>query len=185
MENCERDLSEFLRVMDTLGPRLGPVVFQFPYFSKKYNVTETDFVRRLAPFLRALPRDGHRYVVEVRNKAWFRMPLLETLAEHEVTLALIDHPWMHRPETLMKIDGILTGRFAYIRWLGDRYGIEKITKIWNQHVIDRRKDLERWVPAIQMIIDKKLSVFGYVNSHYSGYAPGDVELLSELLGTRN
>lgn len=184
MEHCERDLSEFLRVMDTLGPRLGPVVFQFPYFSKKYTVTESDFVKRLGPFLRSLPQDGHSYVVEVRNKAWLRKPLLDTLAEREVTLALIDHPWMHRPETLMKIDGILTGRFAYIRWLGDRYGIEKITKKWNEHVIDRRKDLERWVPPIRMIVDKKLSVLGYVNSHYSGYAPGDVELLSELLGIR-
>ncbi|MBM3290751.1 MAG: DUF72 domain-containing protein, partial [Candidatus Hydrogenedentes bacterium] len=47
---CERDVADFLRAMDTLGPRLGPIVFQFPYYSKKYNVSEGDFLARLAPF---------------------------------------------------------------------------------------------------------------------------------------
>lgn len=180
---CERDLAEFLTTMDTLGPRLGPIVFQFPYYSKKYNVSEGDFLARLGPFVEALPKDGHLFVVEVRNKAWIRKPLLELLHAGGVTLALIDHPWMYRSDHLLNIDGILTGAFAYVRLLGDRYGIEKITKTWGEHVVDRKPDLERWAPAMKSILGQRLNVFGYVNSHYSGYAPGDVDTLCGLLGT--
>jgi len=184
LEKCERDLAEFLTTMDLLGPRLGAIVFQFPYYSKKYNVSESDFLARLAPFVRALPKDGHRFVVEVRNKAWIKAPLLDTLRESGVTLALIDHPWMHPSTTLMSIDGILTGHFAYIRLLGDRYGIEKITKTWGEHVVDRAKDLARWAPHIKKIVESKRSALTYVNSHYSGYAPGDVDSLYSLLGMK-
>jgi uncharacterized protein YecE (DUF72 family) len=179
---CERDLAEFLRTMDTLGPRLGPIVFQFPYYSKKYNVSEDDFLARLKPFVESLPKDGHLFVVEVRNKAWILKPLVELLAANGIALALIDHPWMHRADQLMKIGGILTGPFAYIRLLGDRYGIEKITTTWGEHVIDRKPDLERWAPVMKSILGQRLNVFGYINSHYSGYAPGDVDTLYELLG---
>lgn len=168
--------------MDTLGPRLGPIVFQFPYYSKKYNVNESDFLERLAPFVESLPKDGHLFVVEVRNKLWIRKPLLELLGSHGITLALIDHPWMYRSEQLMKVGGILTGPFAYVRLLGDRYGIEKITKTWGEHVIDRKPDLERWATVMKSILGQRLNVFGYVNSHYSGYAPGDVDTLYQLLG---
>jgi len=182
LAGCERDLAEFLRTMDTLGPRLGPIVFQFPYYSKKYNVGEGDFLARLVPFIASLPKDGHRFVVEVRNKAWLRQPLLDMLASHGVALALIDHPWMHRGEHLIRIGGILTGPFAYIRLLGDRYGIEKITKTWGEHVIERGPDLERWTAVMRSILGQGLCVFGYVNSHYSGYAPGDVDTLYNLLG---
>ncbi len=182
LEGCERDLTEFLTVMDTLGPRLGPIVFQFPYYSKKYNVSEADFIARLKPYIESLPKDGHLFVVEVRNKAWLRAPLCEVLTEHGVALALIDHPWMHTCNQLMKINGIFTGPFAYIRLLGDRYAIEKITTTWGEQVIDRKPDLARWAPVMKSILSQRLNVFGYINSHYSGYAPGDVDTLYEMLG---
>ncbi len=182
LAGCERELAEFLQTMDVLDSRLGPIVFQFPYFARKRQVTQDDFLARLAPFLRNLPKDGHRYVVEVRNKAWLNRRLTDLLGEQDVTLALIDHPWMHRPEQLARIDGTAAGGFAYIRWLGDRYAIEKITKTWGSHVYDRKADLENWVPIIRKTLENRTPVFGYINSHYSGYAPGDVELLTALLG---
>ena len=88
---------------------------------------------------------------------------------------------MTRPDQFRNIDALLTGRFAYIRWLGDRYGIEKITKRWNQPVVERREDLARWVPLIKQILDREFSVYGYVNNHYSGHAPSDVSILREAL----
>lgn len=184
LHDCGRELDEFLDAMSLLGGRLGPIVFQFPYYSKKTGVDERTFLARLAAFLPALPRDPYRFVVEVRNKAWITPRLLGILREHDVALAFIDHPWMHSPEWFARQDGLLTGRFAYFRWLGDRYGIEKLTKTWGEHVIDRRNDIARWTPVIKQILDREIPVFGYVNSHYSGYAPGDVEILSELLGLR-
>ena len=182
LQDCGADLTEFLHTMDTLGPRLGPIVFQFPYFSRKYNIDEAEFLARLASFIRSLPKDGHQWVVEVRNKAWVNSRLLEVLHGGGVALALIDHPYMHRSEELLAIDGILTSPIVYIRLLGDRYGIEKITKTWGEHVIDREQDLARWAPAVKSILEKNHRVYTYVNSHYSGYAPGDVDRFYALLG---
>jgi uncharacterized protein YecE (DUF72 family) len=32
--DCDAELKEFLDTMDILGDKLGPVVFQFPFFDK-------------------------------------------------------------------------------------------------------------------------------------------------------
>jgi len=181
LEDCEAPLSAFMETMSVLGPRLGPVLFQFPYYARKSGVTRDLFLRRLEAFLPTLSTE-RPWAVEVRNKAWIGRSLLEMLGAHGVALALIDHPWMHRPDTLFAADGVLTGPFVYIRWLGDRYGIEKITAAWNETVVDRRADLAAWVPHIQALLDRPFPVFGYVNNHYSGYAPAAVELLQGLLG---
>lgn len=182
LEDCGPALTGFLRAMSHLEDKLGPILLQFPYFAKKSGVTRKDFMDRLRPFLDAAPRNEYTFVVEVRNKTWFNADLFEPLRERNVALALIDHPWMPRPPDLLERDGLFTGPILYIRWLGDRYGIEKITKTWSESVIDRKRDLESWVPAIKAALDKQLPVYGYVNNHYSGHAPHDVALLEGLLG---
>ena len=179
---CGGELKAFVDVMSVLGPRLGPILFQFPYFSRAGGMTKDELLRRLKPFLASLP-NGFQWAVEIRNKTWLGKPLFELLAEHRVALALIDHPWMWRPGELFAREGVLTGPFAYIRWLGDRYAIERMTSTWGDTVIDRRPDLEEWVPHLQELIDRRLPVFGYVNNHYAGYAADTVALLREMLGT--
>ncbi len=179
LAGCDSDLTEFLTAMSILGPRLGPIVFQFPYYAKSKGVDQREFLNRLKPFLNTLPEREFRFAVEVRNKSWLSAPLLDTLRDHNIITAWIDHPWMHAPEWFASHDEAVTGPSVYIRWLGDRYGIEKITKTWGAHVLDRRKDIERWLPAIRKALEKS-PVLGYFNSHYSGYAPGDVGILQDL-----
>ena len=89
---------------------------------------------------------------------------------------------MCKPGELFSRKGILTGPFAYIRWLGDRYAIERITNSWGDTVLDRRPDLELWTPHLQRLIERGFPIYGYVNNHYAGYAPETVTLLRELLG---
>ena len=180
--DCGGELNAFLKTLARLDRKLGPILLQFPYFARKTGVTQELFLERLVPFLDAAPLDEYSFVVEVRNKPWLNEALFEPLRERRVTLALIDHPWMPRPPALLAHDGLITGPMAYIRWLGERYGIEKITKTWGEPVIDRSRDLESWVPAIKAALDKQLPIFGYVNNHYSGHAPHDVALLEGLLG---
>ena len=181
LNDCGGELKSFLDVMSVLGPRLGPILFQFPYFSKASGVAKDELLRRLGPFLAGLP-EGFQFAVEIRNKTWIGPPLLDLLGKHGVTLALIDHPWMCGPGELFSRKGILTGPFAYIRWLGDRYAIEKITTSWADTVIDRRPDLELWVADLQRLIERGFPIYGYVNNHYAGHAPDTVVLLRELLG---
>ena len=180
LENCGEELKAFLTAMDLLGGRLGPVLFQFPYFSRKKGVTQRDFVERLAAFLPLLPK-GRLFAVEVRNKGWLTPRLLDMLRQHNVATTLIDHPWMAPPDDLFDRDGIVTGPFVYVRWLGDRYGIQRITTVWSDHVLDREDDMRRWVPGIRGLLDMRVQVYGFVNSHYSGYAPGDAARFQRLL----
>ena len=180
--DCQGDLEVFLSTMSLLEDKLGPLLFQFPYFAKRKGVTPQDFLDRLAPFLAALPQEGFRFAVEVRNKAWLGAPLFDLLRERGVALALIDHPWMPRPAALPGASELLTGPFAYVRWLGDRYAIEKLTTTWDAPILDRRADLQAWAPLLRSILDQPTPVVGYVNNHYSGHAPHDVRTLSQLLG---
>ena len=181
LENCEGELERFVETMALLGGKLGPLLFQFPYFAKRRGVTFQEYLDRLAPFLELLPKERFQFAVEVRNKHWIAPPLLDLLRGHGVALALIDHPWMHRPGELFSKHDVVTGPFVYIRWLGDRNGIEKLTKVWNEVVIDRGADLDAWVPPIKAILDRQVRVYGYVNNHYSGYAPHDIEVLERHL----
>ncbi len=177
LEGCAADMEAYLGTMALLAGRLGPVLLQFPYFAKARGVHVQEFLDRLGPFLETLPRGEPRFAVEVRNKTWLRPALFDLLRAHGVALALIDHPWMPRPDALFRHDGVVTADFVYIRWLGDRKGIEKLTTIWGEPVIDRARDLEEWIPPIKTLLDRKVQVFGYVNNHYSGHAPHDLELL--------
>jgi uncharacterized protein YecE (DUF72 family) len=181
LENCGQPVQDFVETMSLLGSRLGPLLLQFPYYARRSGVTQDEFLRRLGRFLPTLPRD-FAWAVEVRNKAWIGARLLDLLAEHHVTLALIDHPYMYRPEKLFALDGILTGPFGYIRWLGDRYGIEEMTTTWNETIVDREADLQPWVRGIDGLLNKEFPLFGYVNNHYAGYAPETVETLRDQLG---
>jgi uncharacterized protein YecE (DUF72 family) len=69
LQGCDEEMAEFLKVMERLGPKLGVLVFQFPYFSKNLLATPEPFVKRLEVFLKKLPT-GFRYALEVRNKTW-------------------------------------------------------------------------------------------------------------------
>lgn len=74
----------------------------------------------------------------------------------------------------------ITADFAYIRWLGDRKGIEKQTKTWDNTVLDRTGELREWVSVVYKINDRGIPVFAYANNHYAGHAPASVELFREL-----
>ncbi len=178
LEDCEHELNGFLEAMSGLGPKLGPILFQFQYYTKRDGVTEDDFLTRLAKFLKTLPKAGYRFAVECRNKQWMNPALFEILHEHRVGCCLIDHPWMSPPDHLFRHKEIVTGSFVYIRWLGDRKATEKLTKVFNKTVIDRARDLERWIPHIQTLVDNKTELFGYVDKHYGGYAHTELDALT-------
>ena len=181
LEDCEGEMRHYLKSMSLLGDKLGPILFQFPYYAKRTNVTEDEFLKRLRSFLEALPTGEFRFAVEVRNKNWINPYLCEILHDHGIALALIDHPWMSSPDTLFRQREIVTADFAYIRWLGDRKGIEKITTTWNEIIVDREPALKTWVPHIKHVLDQQKDLFGYVNNHYAGYAPDNVDYLKKLL----
>jgi len=67
LDDCDADLKEFLDTMSILGPKLGPMVFQFPSFDRWRFPKQESFLAVLAPFLKKIPAD-HEFVIEIRNK---------------------------------------------------------------------------------------------------------------------
>ncbi len=178
----------FLEVMARLGERLGPLVLQFPYFNREAFPSAGPFLERLDRFLGDLPRDGarglsargFRYGVEVRNRGWLAKPLRDLCGKHDVSLVLVDQAWMpHGDEVERKMDPV-TNDLVYVRLLGDRKAIERITTTWDQEVVDQGPRLERWASFLARLMDRGVKILVYVNNHYAGHAPTTVRRLMDL-----
>lgn len=181
MDDCEHETNAFLKAVSGLGPKLGPILFQFPYYTKRDEVTEDQFLVRLSRYLKTLPQAGFRFAVECRNKQWMNAALYSILHEHRVACCLIDHPWMTRPDHLFRDKEVISAPFTYIRWIGDRKKIEKLTKVWDNTILDREVELRQWVPHVRALLDRGVEVFGYMSNHYTGHAPADVDRLAAIL----
>jgi uncharacterized protein YecE (DUF72 family) len=180
--NCEAEFEEFVDRMVILDEKLGPLLFQFPKFTK-YQIEPDEFSRRLRFLLsrvRGLP--AVRFVVEIRNKAWLDEPFTDLLREYNVALALTDTSFMPRPWEIKGKFDLVTADFLYVRWLGDRQGIEKTTQTWDKTVVDRNSDLKNWVDVLrEMIFNKKIrKLFAFANNHYAGHGPATVKQFWDL-----
>ena len=166
--DCGPEFEEFVKTMDILGPKLGPMVFQFPLFDKWKFPKQDSFLTVLAPFLKKLPTD-HKYAVEIRNKKWLDAKFADVLREHNIALALTDTSFVPRPWEMEEKFELITADFVYVRWLGDRKGIEKLTEAWDKPIVDRTKDLRNWVALLKQMVNTKkiLKMFAYANNHYA------------------
>jgi uncharacterized protein YecE (DUF72 family) len=179
--DCDSEFEEFVKTMDILGPKLGPMLFQFPSFDRWKFSNPESFVAVLIPFLQKLPAD-HKFVVEIRNKKWLDARLADILRERNVALALTDTSFVPRPWEMKEKFDMITADFAYVRWLGDRKGIEKQTTTWNETIVDRKADLRNWAELLKaMLNNKKIrKIFAFANNHYSGHAPATVKQFLDL-----
>ncbi|HEU0047920.1 MAG TPA: DUF72 domain-containing protein [Nitrososphaera sp.] len=179
--DCDSEFEEFVKTMDILGPKLGPIIFQFPSFDRWKFPKQESFLAVLAPFLKKLPAD-HKFVIEIRNKTWLDARFADVLREHNVALALTDTSFVPRPWEIKEKFDLITADFAYVRWLGDRNKIEKQTTTWDKTVVDRESDLKNWVDILRgMVNEKKIrKMFAYANNHYAGFGPATAKLFCDL-----
>jgi len=77
---------------------------------------------------------------------------------------------------------LITTDFIYVRWLGNRKGIEEQTTTWDKTVIDRQDDLKSWVIVLRrLVLDKRIRrILAFANNHYAGHAPATVKQFIEL-----
>jgi uncharacterized protein YecE (DUF72 family) len=162
--DCTREMTAFLDVCEALGEKLGPILFQFPYGFKPERLTD------LLAFLDRLPGAGFRFAVEIRNRKWLTSPLPDELAARELPLVMVDHPWMPK-------DTRITGKFAYIRWLGDQDAVEVFDRIQ----LDKDKELKWWAEEVAGMVGRSFPVYGFFNNHFRGHSPSDVIAFADLL----
>jgi uncharacterized protein YecE (DUF72 family) len=179
LENCGAELGEFLATMEILGPKLGPILFQFPQFSPGVFADRHAFTDRLIPFLNKLPA-GRKYAIEIRNPEWLDAEFADLLRQHQIALGLPDLPYMPRPEELVQKFDPITADWTYIRWLGDRKGIELQTLTWDKTIVDRTAQLTSWVDFCYQIKKRGIIIYGYANNHYAGHGPATVRQFRDL-----
>lgn len=176
---ADSEIRGFLSVMDLLGDRLGPILLQFPYFNRQRFPNVECFLERLEPFLDRLPAE-RQWAVEIRNKNWLGEKLYSALRQRGMALALVDHAWMPRPHEYFEAGDPVTANFSYIRWIGDRKGIEQQTTRWDRVILNREREMEEWMRVVQQLIQRRGRIFGYFNNHWQGHAPGSIKLFQAL-----
>lgn len=150
---CRDETAHFLQTMGLLEDKCGPLLLQFPYGF------QAEAFEDLEAFVDELPA-GFRYVVEVRHRSWLETDLAELLAEHQIALCLIDHPWFPKMAEA-------TTDFVYVRWLGNR---KKIEDDFSHERYQRDDDVAWWLERLRPLASVR-KVFGYVNNHYTGFGP--------------
>ncbi len=170
LRDDEGELEEFLETMQPLGAKLGPILFQFPYFRVK-ELSLAEFLPRLEATLDRVP-PGVRCAVEVRNKGWLVDDLLSALEARGAALAFIEHPYLPRARE-QSIPERSTADFAYLRFLGDRYAIEKVTETWDRVVLDKSRAIAGWADALARLAKhgRVREIFAFANNHFAGHAP--------------
>jgi len=177
LRDCDAELKEFLDTMDILGKKLGPVVFQLPFFGRSAFQDRHEFLDRLLPFLKRLPAP-YKYAVEIRNRDWLDAELANLLGNYRIALVLQDRAWMPCPSEL-GFDPI-TADWTYIRWLGDRKAIEAQTATWGKTIVDRTSELRSWVDYCEQTRRRGVWIYAYANNHFGGHAPATIEQFRNL-----
>ena len=179
LKDCQAEFTTFLKNMSLLAERLGPLLLQFPYFNRNTFASREPFEKLLRPFLQTLPKE-FKFALEIRNKNWLSWDFLELLREHSVAFALVAQAWMPRIDTLAKALDLVTSDFAYVRFIGDRKGIEAKTTRWDKLIEDKTPEMTVWINELKKIVGRGVKTYAFFNNHYAGFAPGSVKQFEDL-----
>ncbi len=101
----------FVTTAETLGEKLGPILFQLPPYLRKDAALLGRFLAELPP--------GHRYAFEFRHPTWFDDEILDLLRERAVSLCINETD--ESSPTLA-----VTAPYLYLRLRRESYGSEDI-----------------------------------------------------------
>jgi uncharacterized protein YecE (DUF72 family) len=118
---AEEDIRHFAEVAGSLGPRLGPLLFQLPpYFRKD--------VDKLRSLLTTVPRH-YRLAFEVRHDSWLADDVYDLLRERDAALCAADTDEVADPATLL----VSTASWGYLRLRRTEYSDEQL-QAWAERV---------------------------------------------------
>ena len=119
LQDVGEELSYFLRTSSTLGPKLGPTLFQLPPNMRKD-------LPRLVAFLDSLPRHW-RAALEFRHASWHDDETYEVLRDHQVALCAADADGEDAPV-------VPTANWGYLRLRRELYEAADVDR-WAQRVL--------------------------------------------------
>lgn len=124
LKDAAEPAREFVRRADSLGEKLGPLLFQLPPHLR----ADRD---RLDEFLRALPQ-GSEPVFEFRHASWFTEDVYDVLAANRAALCIADTESLTTPL-------VATAPFGYVRLRRDDYSPADLAD-WAAKL----KEITRW-----------------------------------------
>lgn len=166
LRDANEALDAFVRAMDPLGEKLGPLLVQMPAEFTRDAGTTAD----LARFLAAAPT-GVRLAVEFRHGSWHEPETWDLLRAHGVCAAWTEWRDLARVESV-------TADFLYLRWLGDRQEIAAYDRVQ----IDREDSFRAWEADLARVFGEVREVHGYFNNHWAGHSPASANEMKRRLG---
>lgn len=166
--------------VEGLGPKAGPLVFQFPPHGKR---DPQAFADDLAAFLGALPR-GPRYAVELRDEPLFTPSYIEALGEVGASHCLSLHPRMpplaRQTEVSANLDGPLVARWMLKRGRGYEAAQKRYAPF--AELVDQDPDNRAGLGALCVeAVRADRDVFVIVNNKAEGCAPQSVFALAQQI----
>jgi uncharacterized protein YecE (DUF72 family) len=156
-------LEVFLRNIEVLGEKLGPLLLQFPPFLKPA-------IGPLENLLGNLPKNK-RITAEFRNKAWFTEDTYRLLRDRGVALTITNRTSRQDVET---------SDFSYMRLEGDR---KVVNGEKGEAELDRHAETSEWAAKAKKHLESGRDVYVYFSKFYSGYPPADVEEIRKPLSS--
>jgi uncharacterized protein YecE (DUF72 family) len=153
LRDCASTVKVFLEAASTLGPKLGPVLFQLGPTHKKDLAT-------LEAFVDALPHRV-RAAFEFRHPSWFDDEVCGVLRSRNLALCIADSGKLSTPVTI-------TADYAYFRLRDEGY---------------QQDDLRRWAEIIRQQAASCREVYVYFKNEESGVGPELAQQLIRELGT--
>ncbi|MCI4357583.1 MAG: DUF72 domain-containing protein [Thermoplasmata archaeon] len=153
----------FLESARLLGPKLGPILLQFPPWVKpgRAGTFLTELLEALDPAL--------RYSVELRDAGWFQgstwKALRSELSDRRIALA-----WSYL--TYVDVPPERTTDFVYLRFIGDHHTLPDSTH--GEIRLDRTPELRTWAARLKGVEETLHEAFVFFNNHFAGFAPESV-----------
>ncbi|MHB8352262.1 MAG: DUF72 domain-containing protein [Thermoplasmata archaeon] len=167
-------IAAFTSTVRLLGPKLGPILIQFPPWGTP---------ERVAPFLDGLLAvldPGLRYTIEFRHRSWFQGERFERL-KHTFSDRGIALTWSVL--TYVEVPPEVTSDFVYLRFIGDHETVPAGTH--GEVRIDRSEEIGAWARRLQESLhDRSLGGFVFFNNHYTGFAPESLNSFRREIGLR-
>lgn len=150
-------LKTFLKRVETLGTKLGPVLFQLPPRWKRNP-------ERLRAFLKMVPKK-YQCAFEFRDPSWFDDRIYGLLEEHGAAFCIYQLGGRSSPKKV-------TSDFVYIRLHGPGAAYQ------GQY---SKKSLSNWAQTFHLWNKKGKKIYCYFDNDQNAYAPRDAIRLKNLL----
>ena len=148
---------KFFRRVETLGRKLGPILFQLP---PGWQCNR----ERLVSFLKTLPRK-HRCAFEFRNSTWHTGAIYDVLRRHNTAFCVYELAGFQSPLEI-------TADFAYIRLHGPGGAYQG--RYTEKQLGDWAEQIRHWRRRLQ-------DVYIYFDNDQSGYAARNALELKSML----